>query len=208
MSEKITKKDIPEINAIKGEAGSAERRDYAVSVGSAAPNSPEGRPTKCLSFQEPFASFIVSGVKDAEFRSKKVNAPIRNLVVCASKTPRVNPSIPGLAYGFAIGMVDVVECVGVDGDHVWKLESPRLIKPFEVHATAGFFYVADVPEVIPNNADSYREYVLPHCFRGASGDEEAIIAALFSHDPHGLRKKYRVDQDRFDLARKRYPYNK
>jgi len=108
--------------------------------GNASAKAPEGRPTKCLSFQQPYASYIVTGVKTAEFRSKKVNTPIRDLVVCASKTPKAFPYyIAGHAYGMAIGMVDVVDCVGMPGDHAWKLENPRLIKPFEVHATAGFF---------------------------------------------------------------------
>ena len=170
--------------------------------------APEGRPTKCLSFQEPYASYIATGVKDAEFRSRKVNVPIRDLVVCASKTAREHHPIPGLAYGFAVGMVDVVECAGIEGDRVWKLENPRLIKPFEVHATAGFFYVADIPEVIPNDEESYREHILPHCFSDGSEIESEMIASLFSPVADEVQKAFEIDQDKFDLAKKEYPYNR
>ena len=71
-------------------------------------------------------------------------------------------------------MVDVVECVEAYGKHAWKLVNPRLIKPFKVHATASFFYSANIPEVIPNNEESYREFILPHCFRGNQNAENAM----------------------------------
>ena len=161
---------------------------------------PEGRPTICLSFQEPFASYIASGVKDAEFRNRKINVPIRDLVVCASKTPKAYPQeIPGLAYGLAIGMVDVVECVKTNDEHAWKLVNPRLIKPFKVHATASFFYSANIPEVIPNNEESYREFILPHCFRGNQKAEDAMIASLFSPKADRLQKKYEVAYEKLSL---------
>lgn len=168
------------------------------------PKAPEGRPTKCLSFQEPYASYIATGVKDAEFRSKKVNVPIIDLVVCASKTPKAFlDHIPGLAYGMAIGMVDVVECVDTGQERAWKLENPRLIKPFPVHATAGFFYVADIPEVIPNTPESYREHVLPLCFRGDREFEDEIIASLFSAESDEAQAYFEVDRDKFDLVKRR-----
>ena len=165
--------------------------------------APEGRPTKCLSFQEPYASYIVTGAKDAEFRSKRVNVPIRDLVVCASKTPKAVPyNIPGLAYGMAIGMVDVVECIDVGKGRVWKLENPRLIKPFPVHATAWFFFVADTLEVIPNTPESYRDHVLPHCFRGDRDSEDEIIASLFSAVPDKKQVSFKIDREKFDLVKR------
>ena len=168
------------------------------------PKAPEGRPTKCLSFQEPYASYIATGVKDAEFRSKKVNVPIVDLVVCASKTPKAYlDHIPGLAYGMAIGMVDVVECVDTGQERAWKLENPRLIKPFPVHATAGFFYVADTPEVIPNTPEPYQEHVLPLCFRGDRELEDEIIASLFSAEPDEAQVYFEVDRNKFDLVKRR-----
>ena len=169
------------------------------------PGAPEGRPTKCLSFQEPYASYIATGVKDVEFRSKRVNVPIRDLVVCASKTPKAYlDHIPALAYGLAIGMVDVVECIDAGPERAWKLENPRMIKPFEVHATAGFFYVADIPEVIPATEEAYREHVLPLCFRGDRDFEDEMVASLFSAAPDEIQRFFEVDQDRYARVKRRH----
>lgn len=185
-----------------GESGSnlASSSKHMTSAATKGRKHPEGRPTICLSFQEPFASYIASGVKDVEFRGRKINVPICDLVVCASKTPKAySQEIPGLAYGLAIGMVDVVECVEVYGEHAWKLVNPRLIKPFEVHATASFFYVANIPEAIPNNEESYREYILPYCFRGEQKAEDAMITSLYSSKADRLQMKYGVAGEKFNL---------
>ena len=199
----VHKEDGPEIAADQTTTLSEANDDSAASGKTYVSKAPEGRPTKCLSFQEPFASYIVTGVKDAEFRSKKVNVPICNLVVCASKTPRFYDNIPGLAYGLAIGMVDVVECIWTGVEHAWKLENPRLIKPFEVHATAGFFYVSDIPEVIPNDEESYREHILPHCFRGTEEEEDAILFSIFSAEPDVNQVDLGLDEEKFDLVKAR-----
>jgi len=170
MAFKATKNDTPGVEAVNSASPFAIR-----------PNAPKGRPTKCLSFQQPYASYIATGVKTAEFRSKKIKLPIRDLVVCSSKTMTRYPGgIAGLPYGMAIGMVDVVDCVRVKGEYAWKLENARMIKPFAVHATAGFFYVSNIPEIIPSTEEAYREHVLPLCFRGSTAEEDAIIASLFS----------------------------
>lgn len=151
----------------------------------------------CLSFQEPFATYIATGQKTVECRSKRKSTPVKDLVVCASKTPSEYEHIPGLVYGYAIGLVDLVDCVpfsaehyspammtwGGDGNYAWILENPRLIKPFPVHATAGFFYVKDKPQVIATVPRSYRRCVLPFAYRDGTRDgkkiEDLVIESLF-----------------------------
>ena len=78
---------------------------------------------KALAFQEPWATFIVTGVKVHEYRSRRIKTPVRDLVVCASKTARVYEPVPGLCYGKAIGLVDVTSCEpDGEGGWVWGLE--------------------------------------------------------------------------------------
>jgi hypothetical protein len=126
---------------------------------------------KALSFQQPYATEIMLGVKTIECRTRKVKTPIKNLVVCSSKTANAFYPIPGLAYGFAMALVDVVDCVPFTKKHldaadmeempakesyVWILENPRPIKPFSVHATASFFYVQD--DIIPVTIGTANDY--------------------------------------------------
>lgn len=149
--------------------------DLLVSTIPPAPGAPEGRPTKCLSFQNPYGVCIALGLKSVECRSRKIR-PMKNLVVCASKTANAWCPMPGLPYGYAIGLVDVVDCVPFrrahlesalmsfmpgEDEYAWVLENPRLIKPFPVKASASFFYVSDIPEVIPATRESYEDFVLP-----------------------------------------------
>lgn len=152
---------------------------------------------KCLSFQEPFATFIATGQKTIECRGRKVKTPIENLVVCASKTARMYDNIPGLLYGYAIGMVDVVDCVPFVSAHkkqammselpdtdcyAWILENPRMIEPFPVHASAGFFYDETEPVLVETSESSYREHMLSLAYRGEREQEEDVIESLFG-DP-------------------------
>lgn len=131
---------------------------------------------KALAFQEPYATLITLGLKTVECRSKKVKEPIKDLVVCASKTARIFYPIPTLVYGYAIGLVDVVDCVPFTKKHLeqammtqmpekdsyaWILENPRMIKPFEVKASVGFFNTDHSIDVIPTDKDNYRKYFLP-----------------------------------------------
>lgn len=148
---------------------------------------------KCLSFQEPFATMIVTGAKTVECRSRNIKTPVKDLVVCASKTANVFSHIDGLAYGYAIGMVDVVDCVpftekhkkaammsmmpGPD-DHAWILENPRMIVPQSVKASASFFYIDFTPQVIGNDLEMYIEHILPICWD--SGDNEMKADVLYS----------------------------
>ena len=96
---------------------------------------------RALAFQQPWATLIATGVKRHEFRSWAIKTPVKDLVVCASKTPRDFEPIPGLCYGKAIALVDVVKCARSIDDNIWWLENPRLIRPFDVHASAAFFSI-------------------------------------------------------------------
>lgn len=131
---------------------------------------------KALAFQEPYATLITLGLKTVECRSKRVKEPIKDLIVCASKTARIFYPIPTLVYGYAIGLVDVVDCVPFTKEHLpaammsdmpdkesyaWILENARMVKPFEVKASVGFFKVDHSIDVISTGKDSYREYFLP-----------------------------------------------
>ena len=157
---------------------------------------------KALGFQEPCASQIVTGAKTVECRSRKINVPVKDLVVCASKTPSHFKAVPGLAYGYAIGLIDVVSCErfrrrDLDAammdcmpgyeDMAWRLENPRLIKPFPVHATASFFYVQNEIQLIPSTLDAYMEEIFPICREFDSEDAAKNAAQLFANPDTLLR---------------------
>lgn len=76
--------------------------------------------------------------------------------------------------------MDVVGCdPDGDGGWVWRLENPRLVRPFEVRASASFFYVQDDPVTIPTTEESYRENALPHARGGDAEDIDDVLAACF-----------------------------
>lgn len=156
---------------------------------------PDKRGMKCLSFQQPYAMMIAAGIKTVECRSRKIKTPIRDLVVCASKTAKIFQPIDGLAYGYAIGLIDVVDCLPFqkkhlnsammtqmpdDGSNAWILENPRMIVPYPVKASASFFYTDFEPDIIDTNRNSYEKNILPVAYN--SGDqemEEGILYCLF-----------------------------
>jgi hypothetical protein len=123
----------------------------------------ETKGTKALAFQQPWATLIMTGEKTIECRSRNIKTPVKNLLGCASKTATAFLPFPGLAYGYAMALVDVVACVPFKKKHLeascmemmpgkednaWILENPRPVKPFPVHATASFFYVQDKIELV------------------------------------------------------------
>ena len=134
---------------------------------------------KALAFQEPWATLIATGVKRHEYRRWARRTPVKDLVVCASKTARDYHPIPGLCYGKAIALVDVTECVlGADG-YIWRLENPHLIRPFDVHASASFFYVKDEVVVLQNGRESYEEHILPQAQAGDPDEASFFLSACF-----------------------------
>lgn len=134
---------------------------------------------RALAFQEPWATLIATGVKKHEYRSWNVRTPIKDLVVCASKTARDYKPIAGLCYGKAIALVDVTKTLLTTAGYVWFLENPRLIRPFDVHASASFFYVRDEVFVLPNGRESYEEFILPHAQEGDPDDASYFLKACF-----------------------------
>ena len=134
---------------------------------------------KALAFQEPWATLIATGVKTHEYRSRRIKTPVKDLVVCASKTARDYEPIPGLCYGKAIALVDVRSCREYADGWIWFLENSRLIKPFDVHASASFFYVQDEVVVVPNDRETYDEVILPHAQKGDPDEAAYFLDACF-----------------------------
>lgn len=149
---------------------------------------------KCLSFQQPYASMIIVGAKSVECRSRKINTPVKDLVVCASKTARFYAPVPGMVYGYAIGMIDIVDCVPFnkkhlkkammskmpeEGNYAYILENPRMIVPRPVKASASFFHVDFEPEIINPDKDTYRKYMLPIAQTGDKDYIEDILYMMF-----------------------------
>lgn len=143
---------------------------------------------------------IAAGVKTVECRSRSIHAPIRDLVICASKTAKIFAPIPGYVYGYAIGLVDVTDCVPFVKKHLkpammtgmpekdsyaYILENARLIEPVPVHASASFFYTDFTPSVIRVNREDYEKFVLPAAFRGDPDEEDSMLDCLFN-DPKDL----------------------
>ena len=162
---------------------------------------------KCLSFQQPYASMIAAGIKTVECRSRKIKTPVKDLVVCASKTAKVFPKIDGLVYGYAIGLVDVVDCVPFEEKHLkpammsqmpdkdsyaWILENPRMIVPHPVKASAGFFYTDFTPDVIDTDIETYEQIVLPLAHTSDDTDAfGAILYCLFEY-PEGFWQMFEL----------------
>ena len=134
---------------------------------------------KALAFQEPWATLIATGVKKHEYRSRAVKTPVKDLVVCASKTARDFYPIAGLCYGKAIALVDITRCTRNADGYIWWLENPRLIRPFDVHASAAFFYVQDEIVTLPNNREAYEEFILPQAQPGDPDDVKYFLKACF-----------------------------
>ena len=148
---------------------------------------------KCLSFQQPYASMIAAGIKTVECRSRK--------------TAKVFPKIDGLVYGYAIGLVDVVDCVPFEEKHLkpammsqmpdkdsyaWILENPRMIVPHPVKASAGFFYTDFTPDVIDTDIETYEQIVLPLAHTSDDTDAfGAILYCLFEY-PEGFWQMFEL----------------
>jgi hypothetical protein len=162
-------------------------------------DQPKG--VKCLSFQQPYATMIATGIKTVECRSRKIKTPVKDLVVCASKTAKTFPKLEGLVYGYAIGLVDVVDCVPFEkkhlkpammsqmpdeGSHAWILENPRLIVPQPVKASASFFYTDFTPEVIDTCFDMYEKYMLPLAYDSGTPEFTAVMMDCLFNDPAGF----------------------
>ena len=192
-------KQINKRNELFRQLKAKERELSHMGTRSTAHTVSDANRSKALSFQEPYAMMIAVGAKTVECRSRKATVPIKNLVVCASKTASLFYPIPGLPYGYAIGLVDVVDCVPFekkhldaammtsmpkDGSYAWVLQNARMIEPFKVHASASFFYVDDKAVEVPTMLESYQKHILPIAQKPDEGDDsiEFIEEAFFKNN--------------------------
>ena len=111
---------------------------------------------KALSVRQPWAFFIVQGIKDEEYRprctkfrgtvlvhaSKRVDrAPFRMFV---EQLQREHVDLPLLPRGFIVGAVDIADCERGDGDCAWILRNPRVaLHPIPYTGRLGLFEVPD-----------------------------------------------------------------
>lgn len=135
---------------------------------------------KALAFREPWATLIATGVKTHEYRKSDVSVPIKDLVVCASSGGRSDP-FSGLCYGKAIALVDVTRSIRTADGYTWVLENPRLIKPFDVPDSEGFFYVQDEVEALPNDRKTYEQVIMPYAEGGWFEEIELVMDACFGN---------------------------
>lgn len=113
-----------------------------------------GDVVKALSIRNPFAWDIVFGDKSLEFRSWFTSYR-GDFVICSSKSPKVKGTICGYALGVVkldsitqitsknysdFGIEEVYEGEKL---YAWKLENPRIIKPFAVKGKLNFFEIDD-----------------------------------------------------------------
>jgi hypothetical protein len=104
---------------------------------------------RALSIRQPFAELIMTGDKDIEFRSWRVNLRERVYIyACKSRRAVEEYEEEGfkpeeLPHGVLIGTVEIVDCIGEDGAYEWHLANPRrLTSPLRVkaHPQPGFFW--------------------------------------------------------------------
>lgn len=75
--------------------------------------------------------------------------------------------------------MDVTKCMRTTDGYIWWLENPRLIEPFDVRASASFFYVQDEVTVIPSSEESYRANILPEAHDGEPYEVDYVLAGCF-----------------------------
>ena len=107
---------------------------------------------KALSIQQPFASQIISGEKDVEFRTWPTKYRGELLIVSSAR-----PRVEGLLSGHALGTVSIVDCRRASAREIrkyhlgdddvqalwcWILCDPKpLAKPFPVKGRLGLYEV-------------------------------------------------------------------
>lgn len=107
------------------------------------------RPRRALSIRQPYAEAILRGIKQIEYRSRPTNIRER-VYIYASLTPGFAEDFTDLALrpgdlptGVLVGTVEIVDCVGVDGEYDWHLAHPerlpKLLKPERKAQPTWFF---------------------------------------------------------------------
>jgi hypothetical protein len=110
---------------------------------------------KCVSIHQPWASAILAGLVDTEYRCYSTDHrgdllihasgdvsdwDRRQLALLGKRAPRWEQ----LLFGQVIGVVELWACdPGSDGEWVWCLRNPRLVKPFPINPGRRLFEVED-----------------------------------------------------------------
>ena len=154
----------------------------------------EKKGMKCLSFQQPYAAMIAVGAKTVECRSRRIKTPVKDLVICASKTAKIFYPIPGLVYGYAKKKENITKKKKKKKKHLhdavvsWTTtsgcdagipEHPRMIRPQPVKASASFFYTDFTPEILEPTRAAYEKYLLPLARTGEADEVEDTLHMLF-----------------------------
>ncbi len=110
---------------------------------------------KCISIAQPWASAILAGLHEVEYRCYPTDHRGKLLIHAASDASGwdqkhltlFGPLVPAwvdLPFGRVIGLVDLWACeLGVDGIWTWRLRHPRFVKPFRLRAAKRLFDVND-----------------------------------------------------------------
>ena len=93
---------------------------------------------RALSIRQPYAEFILRGIKKVEYRSRPTNIRSRVYIYASMKPGDVKvfaemDAQPGdFPTGVLVGTVEIVDCTGKPGDYQWHLANPeRLAKPIK-----------------------------------------------------------------------------
>lgn len=95
-------------------------------------------PLKALSIRQPWAELILRGDKTAEYRSQPtkvrgrvyIYAPLASADLDDAETARLlGPPAVDLLRGVTVGTVEIVDCVGSDGEYEWCLANPERLDP-------------------------------------------------------------------------------
>ena len=102
---------------------------------------PDGRVSmKAISIKNPYATQILQGAKNIEYRSWDTKHR-GELLICSS----ANPKVPGMLSGYALCVVDLENTTYNQSEDVyeWHLTNVRKIKAFPVKGKLNFFDVDD-----------------------------------------------------------------
>jgi hypothetical protein len=87
-----------------------------------------------LSVRQPWAELIVRGEKTVEYRSQQTKIRVRVYVYASATKPdltdreirqEVGQSWNDLAKGVLVGTVEIIDCIGNDGQYEWILANPE-----------------------------------------------------------------------------------
>ena len=115
---------------------------------------------KAISIHQPWADWVVRGIKQFETRPWKTN--IRGVVAIHAAKKKTKFWCEGMPLGAIIGTVEIVDCVPVEmirrqlsqeersrgdfsnGRYAWRLENARILKrPIALRGWQGFWNLSD-----------------------------------------------------------------